>query len=73
MTYWGGENENYHFLSILNFSAGFEHPIDDKYSILAEPYVNIPLGGVGFGEVDLHSAGMEVTFKINRYKLTEIK
>jgi len=71
--YWGGENENYHFFSILNFSAGFEHPINDKYSILAEPYVNIPLGGVGFGEVDLHSAGMKVTFKINRYKLTEIK
>jgi hypothetical protein len=47
--------------------------MNNRYSILAEPYLNIPLGGVGFGEVDLHSTGMKVTFKINRYKHSEIK
>ena len=70
VNYWGGENENYHYFSILNLSAGFEHPLNNKFSILAEPYFNIPLSGVGYGQVDLYSAGLKFTIKINHYKLT---
>jgi hypothetical protein len=69
VSYWGGENENYHYFSVVNLSAGFEHPLSTKVSVLAEPYFNIPLAGVGFGAVDLHSTGLKLTMKINHYKL----
>jgi hypothetical protein len=66
---WQGENENYHFFSIVNFSAGFEQPLNQRVSLLVEPYLNIPLTGVGFGNVDLYSTGLKFTLKLKHFKL----
>ena len=71
--YWGGKNENHHFFSILNISGGFEYPMSSKFSLLAEPYLNIPLAGVGYGHVNLFSAGLKFTMKINHYKLVIVE
>ncbi len=67
--YWGGENENYHFFSVVNLSAGFEHLLSQRFSVLVEPYFNISLGGVGFGKVDLYSTGIKFSLKSKHYKL----
>lgn len=45
-------------LSHLNASAGFEYRFSKKLSLLAEPYVRVPIKKVGYGKVDLFSAGM---------------
>lgn len=50
-------NSNYWF-SILNISAGFEKSIGRKFSIQAEPYLKMPLKGIGFGKINLNSYGI---------------
>jgi hypothetical protein len=58
--YWNGEfeNQNRHLLSVLNVSAGYEHSLGRHWSAQAEPYLKVPLAGVGQGKVRLTSAGV---------------
>jgi hypothetical protein len=48
----------WYWLSHLNASAGLEYRFSKKLSLLAEPYVRVPIKKVGYGKVDLFSAGM---------------
>jgi hypothetical protein len=54
---WEGKT-GWFWLSHLNVSAGYEHRISRKLSLLAEPYIKIPLKGLGYGKVDLTTLGM---------------
>ncbi|MBF9223947.1 outer membrane beta-barrel protein [Hymenobacter ruricola] len=58
--YWSGEvvNANRHLFSILNLSAGYERALSSRWSLHAEPYVKLPLAGVGAGKLKLTSAGV---------------
>ncbi len=47
-----------HILSILHFSGGFENRISNQLSILIEPYAKLPLSGVGLGNIQLSSFGV---------------
>ena len=62
---WTGSatNQNRHLLSILNLAAGAEWGLGTRWSLLAEPYVKVPLAGVGLGKVKLLSAGVYVGVK----------
>ncbi len=51
-------NANRHLLSILNLSFGYERTLSSRWSVQAEPYLKIPLNGVGAGKVRLISAGV---------------
>jgi hypothetical protein len=54
-----------HWFNIMNVSGGFEHSFNRKFSLQLEPYVKIPLQGIGFGSVDLSSYGIYFSL---RYK-----
>ena len=56
-------NENRHLLSILNLSLGYEGRLSDHWRFQAEPYLKVPLAGVGAGKVRLTSAGVFVGVK----------
>lgn len=56
-------NENKHYLSSLRISAGYQKTINKTISLSAEPYLNLPLSGVGYGKVKLTSAGF--LFSVN--------
>ena len=56
-------NENHHLLSVLNLSAGYERSLTDHWSLQAEPYLKLPLSGVGAGKVRLASGGVFVGIK----------
>ena len=56
-------NENRHLLSIFNLSFGYERALSSRWSVQAEPYLKVPLGGVGLGKVLLTSAGVFVGVK----------
>lgn len=61
-------NENKHYLSSLRLSLGYKRkPENSNVSIIAEPYINLPLRGVGFGKVKLKSAGILVTLSIKPF------
>jgi len=54
--------KNYLF-SIVNFSAGFETSIDKNFSFQFEPYMKLPVKGIGIGKVDLSSYGISLSLK----------
>ncbi len=56
-------NKNQHFFSVLNLSGGYQYSFNKQFSIMAEPYVNLPLSGIGAGKVKLNSGGILFTLK----------
>jgi hypothetical protein len=70
-TYWHPhevKNENKHYFSILNLSGGYTHQINKIFSISAEPYMELPLTGVGEGKVHLKSGGVLFTLGVKPFK-----
>jgi Outer membrane protein beta-barrel domain len=58
----------YHWLSILNISAGYEKKLSSRLSLQVEPYLKIPLSGVGYGSIQLNSYGMYFSLKYHAKK-----
>ncbi len=57
---------NTHLFSNTGFSLGYEFDIHENWSIIAEPFIKIPLREVGWGKVKLYSVG---TFISLNYRL----
>lgn len=60
-------NENNHYFSVVTLSAGYQYRLSRRVSLQAEPYVKIPLGGVGVGKVKLNSGGILFTATIRPF------
>ncbi len=58
-------NKNQHYFQVLNISMGYERRLSEKLSIQVEPYLKLPLKGVGEGQVSLKSAGALIGLKYN--------
>ena len=56
------DNSNYIF-SIVNLSAGMERSLSKRFSLQAEPYLKIPLKGLGMGSMRMTSYGILFTLK----------
>ncbi len=54
---WQGST-GWWWLSHLSASAGYEYRISKQLSLMAEPYVRIPIKGVGYGKVKLVTTGV---------------
>ena len=54
-------NKNKHFLSIATVSAGYQQALGSRFQLIAEPYIKLPLSGVGNGKVNLNSTGIQFT------------
>jgi hypothetical protein len=63
-------NGSQHLLKVLNLSVGYERLLGQRWSVQAEPFVKLPLAGVGYGAVRLRSAG--VFFSL-RYGLLPVR
>jgi len=61
-TYKSDSNSNYIF-SILNLSIGFERSLSKHFSIQAEPYLKIPMKGLGYGNMRMDSYGVLFSLK----------
>lgn len=57
------ENGANFVLSVVNLSAGAERQLSNHLSLQAEPFVQMPLGGVGAAKVRLSSAGLLFSLK----------
>lgn len=64
---WTLENKNKHYFSVLDLSAGYKYSISKKVSLMAEPYLKLPLSGVGFGKIKLSSGGVLFTVNISAF------
>ena len=59
---WSGDStyrksSNY-FFSVIQLSAGYQQAISKRTNIRIEPYVKIPLQGIGVGNLPISSAGV---------------
>lgn len=64
---WTINNKNKHFFSVLSLSGGYQYFFNKQLSFAAEPYLNIPLKGVGEGKVKLNSGGILFTLKMKPF------
>lgn len=55
------ENKNEHLFSSIDFSLGTEKKLGERLFFRVEPYLRLPLRGVGYGNVRLKSAGVLFT------------
>jgi hypothetical protein len=53
-------NASKHFFSVITLSAGFTNPINNTIDLRVEPYLKIPVKGVGVGSISLQSAGIQI-------------
>ena len=60
---WTISNKNKHFFSVLDVSAGYEYLLNKRFSLAVQPYIDVPLTGIGAGKVKLNSAGILFTLK----------
>jgi hypothetical protein len=58
-------NQNQHLLGVLNMDVNYQHQLNNKLGIVLQPYLKLPLTQIGFGQVDLRSAGVAVGFNWN--------
>ncbi|MFD2036900.1 outer membrane beta-barrel protein [Belliella marina] len=59
------DNKNNHYLGVLNLSAGYQRQLTEKLAIQIEPYVKLPITGVGEYNVNLKSTGIWIGMKYN--------
>lgn len=64
---WGVNNQNQHYMGIANFSIGWQKKLNKRWSIQAEPFLKVPLGGVGEGNVRLTTTGVLFGLKYNLF------
>lgn len=57
-----------YFAGALNISAGYAHTLQKNNSIRVEPYVTIPLKGIGMGSLPVTTSGVHVLFTIAAHK-----
>lgn len=55
---------NKHFLGVANFSVSVERKVSSRLSVGLQPFVKLPLTGIGKYEGNLSSAGVSVLFNI---------
>jgi hypothetical protein len=61
------KNQNKHYFALLNLSGGYQYQLNKRVSMQAEPYIQIPLSGVGLGKIKLNSAGILFTLTLKPF------
>lgn len=57
---WNIHRPSQYWFSIVNLSAGFEQRLGAVGNLRLEPYIRIPMSGVGTGKLAIMSAGLNV-------------
>ncbi|MBL7745534.1 MAG: hypothetical protein JNN00_18835 [Chitinophagaceae bacterium] len=80
--YPGGTTYNYlhsesnkykHYFSVLSLSGGYQRRVSKIFSLTIEPYVKLPLAGVGYGKVKLSSAGILFSVNVSPFRVGQGK
>lgn len=61
------KNKNKHYFAVLDLSAGYQYQLSNRLSVQAEPYLKLPLAGVGQGKIKLSSAGILFTVTLKPF------
>ncbi|WP_343700480.1 porin family protein [Chitinophaga sp.] len=61
-------NNNHHYFSVLNLGVNYERETRGRINWGIQPFVKVPLGGVGQGSVKLYSAGASLQVTVGKKK-----
>jgi hypothetical protein len=61
--HWGTDKMTVYPFAIINASLGYEYQLSTRGSIQVEPFLKIPTGGIGWGNVDLHTMGAYISYR----------
>lgn len=61
------DNENKHYFSVLTLSGGYQYNFNNRISVMAEPYVKLPLKEIGYGKMKLNNAGVLLTVTVKPF------
>lgn len=59
---WSESTGSRHWFSNASLSIGYEVMLARNWSLRAEPYLKLPVNGIGWGDVDLYAAGSIISF-----------
>ncbi len=61
-------NGSHHWFSNAGFSVGYELDVHQNWSVRAEPFIRLPVSGVGWGDVNLYSMGsfISLSYRFSR-------
>jgi hypothetical protein len=54
------ESQNKHFPGVANLSLSYQRKLSDQVKIAFDPYIKLPLTDIGYGNVRLRSAGINI-------------
>ena len=60
---WSSKGRSTLFFNVINVTAGFERRIFPGFTMGIEPYLKIPLEGIGWSDLKLYSAGASLTMR----------
>ena len=59
-SYWNLKKPYQYWFSIINLSAGYEHSLGAIGNLRIEPYLRVPLSGLGTGKLNILSTGINI-------------
>jgi hypothetical protein len=60
-------NKNKHYFSVVTLSGGYRYKLNKHISLNVEPYIKLPVAGVGAGKIKLNSSGILFTAAVQPF------
>ena len=61
-------NNSEHLASTINFSMFLERKISNRLAFFVEPFIKVPVDGIGFGQTKIYNAGFATALKFTMRK-----
>lgn len=61
-------SQTFNFAKTLNFSLGFDYPINKSLGLSVAPFVKVPIGGLGENHLRFGATGLNLNLNFNRLK-----
>ena len=62
---WTEEMTNRHYLGMGHFNLGYQHKLNRKHALKVEGFVQLPLTGIGHGDVRLFTTGLSLNYQFD--------
>ncbi len=65
--WWRTDEGSRHWFAIGRLSLGYQKALSPRMALQAAPYLQVPLSGIGHGQVKLYSAGIGLRLMMGKY------
>ena len=63
---WSGNNTGRQIFNSIRLAAGFKFHVKKQWFATVYPYVQIPISGIGFGDVKLYTVGTTLSVRLQK-------